>query len=540
MRGIVVSGLGGIALWASVCPSAALAKETARGPQIAFAPVLQAASPPAQPVNDDSDLAEKSGDQISAIVITGNEAIDDAIFQPALTDLFGEEITDERLAELSNEVTQLAKDEGYAYARTTIEGVDNRFGIIEVSLDEGVVSAVEITGYENALAKRILNRLVGKPVRKTDLERALLLVSDIPVVRLKGARFKREEGQGVLNVTLSKRDPRFAINGDNYGSEAFGPIRVRGSVTASDLVNAGDEVRAAVRINPVDLGELLFLSAAYEAQIGTDGVTLSATGSVGTTAPGGAFEDIDITGLSARLGGAVSVPIIRTKKASLWADARVNYIAVTQDNIDTLLRDDTVVTAAIGLRTQFAIPGGRLRAGIAHVRGLDLFGATRLGDPLASRLDGDGVFSKVQFWSDARFGLNDRIDLFLALGGQMADRPLLGSEELALGGAYRTRGYNFSEVLGDEGIYGLAELRYKVPTGQLPLDRLQFYAFFDGGLVNDIARDTGEGSLFSAGPGVRARMGVIDIELEGGFPLGGSGERRDDGPQVNMRAGLTF
>lgn len=169
-----------------------------------------------------------------------------------------------------------------------------------------------------------------------------------------------------------------------------------------------------------------------------------------------------------------------------------------------------------------------------------MFGATRLGDPLASRSDGDGVFSKVQFWGDARFSLNDRIDLFFAMGGQLADRALLGSEELALGGAYRTRGYNFSEVLGDEGIYGLAELRYNVNTDNLPLDRLTLYGFVDGGKVNDIGQNLGEGSLFSAGPGIRARAGFFDLELETGFPLGGSGERSDDGPQVNVRAGVNF
>ncbi|MEL7199308.1 MAG: ShlB/FhaC/HecB family hemolysin secretion/activation protein [Pseudomonadota bacterium] len=523
-------------LWVGVCLPA-LSQNPAT-PKIAFAPVLQVAPPPLN--IGDADELEAEVEQIAAIVISGNQAIDDAVYQAAFNDYFGEEVTEERLAELANEIAQLAKDEGYVYARGEVIADKVTRGIVEVRIDEGIVSAVEIDGYKNSVARRILEGLVGSPIRKADLESALLLVSDVPAVRLRSASFKRVDGRGVLSVELSKRDNSIGITADNYGSASFGPVRTRASVRATDVLSDGDRVRAAVRINPVDIGELLFLSAAYETQIGTDGATLTVSGSVGSTAPGGAFEDTDITGESARGGAQVSLPVIRGKKASLWVDSRVNYISIEQDNIDALLRDDTVVTATVGLRSQFNVLGGRIRAGLSHVRGLDMLGATRFGDTLASRRDGDGVFSKLEFWSDARFSLNDRIDLFFALGGQIADQALLGSEELALGGAYRTRGYNFSEVLGDEGLYGLGELRYNVNTDRLPLDRLQLYAFADGGVVNDIGQDFGEGSLYSAGPGLRARIGVMSLELEGGFPLGGSGERSDDGPQVNLRAGVDF
>ncbi|WP_156423700.1 ShlB/FhaC/HecB family hemolysin secretion/activation protein [Erythrobacter sp. YT30] len=458
----------------------------------------------------------------------------------ALNDFFGETLTEERLAELTNEVAQLARDQGFDYASSEIVGDPNALGIVEVRLNEGSIDVVEIEGYDNSIARRILDKLKGASISKADLERALLLVSDIPAVRLRNASFEQVDGLGVLSVKLSRRDNAFGMAADNYGSASFGPVRARIAMAAGDVLSGGDQVRAAVRVNPVDVGELLFLSASYETKIGNDGLTLTASGSVGTTAPGGAFNDTDISGESARAGLQVTHPVARGKKASLWVEGRSEYISIEQDDLNAMLRDDTVVTASVGLRTQVVVPGGRIRAGVSHVRGLDLFGATRLGDPIASRSDGDGVFSKVEFWSDARFSLSDRVDLFFAMGGQIADRPLLGSEELALGGAYRTRGYNFSEVLGDEGFYGLAELRYNVNTDKLPLDRLQLYGFVDGGTVNDIEQDFGEGSLFSAGPGVRARMGVLDVELEGGFPLGGSGKRSDDGPQINLRAGVNF
>ena len=52
-------------------------------------------------------------------------------------------------------------------------------------------------------------------------------------------------------------------------------------------------------------------------------------------------------------------------------------------------------------------------------------------------------------------------------------------------------------VLGDEGLYGLAELRYRMDTSGAPIDFLQLYGFLDGGYVSDIDQTVGEGSLFS-------------------------------------------
>lgn len=515
-----------------IAAPAMAAKDASASPRIAMQNVLYTAE------RLESETAQ---DQIGAVVILGNEAIDDERYQAAVEEFFGEPRSEEVLARLTKQIADLAREEGYPYARTSIIDEDNGFGVVQVSIDEGRVDAIEIEGYQNARASSMLGELIGKPASKADLERALLLVSDIPAVRLRGANIKRRDGQGVLVVELEKRDDRFRIEGDNYGTQSFGPYRAVASARVTDAVSASDQLYGAVRINPVDLEELLYASVSYKTQISNNGLTVAVSGSVGTTSPGSPFGDSEINGDSVRGRVTLSQPIIRSKDASLWVNASGSYINISQDDLGQLLRDDTIVTASVGLTTQFAVAGGRLRAGITHERGLGILGATRRGSALASRRDGDGVFSKVDFWTDLRLPVDSRLDLFLAAGGQIADRPLLSAEEIALGGAYRTRGYNFSEVLGDEGVYGLAELRYRVATDNLPFDFLQLYAFVDGGYVSDIGQGVGEGSLFSAGPGFRARIGPVGFEVEGGFPLGGSAERGDDNdPQINVRAGINF
>ncbi|WP_298463630.1 ShlB/FhaC/HecB family hemolysin secretion/activation protein [uncultured Erythrobacter sp.] len=524
---------------AAVCipMHAAHAQERSAGPRIAFANVLTV-EPDGRFDSGESD----NTDQIGAVVIRGNEAIEDARYQAVVEQFFGEPLTDEVLDRLTDELAELAREAGYPYARTSIDEDAAAMGIIEVAIDEGRIDGIEIDGVANAQAQAMLNDLIGRPARRNDLESTLLRVSDIPGVILRGAKLNRDDGRSILVVKLGERDNRGRIAADNYGTETFGPIRVNASTRVFGLLASSDELRTSVRINPVDLDELLFVSGSYETQVTDGGVTARVSGALGGTAPGGSLDGSDISGDTVRANASITAPLLRTKKSSLWAEGEVAYISIKQDELGTLLRDDTLVTASAGLRTRFALAGGGfIRTGLSVERGLGILGATRLGDPSASRRDGDGVFTKFRFNADTRIPVVKRLDVYLSAAGQLADRPLLASEELSLGGAYRVRGYDFAEVLGDEGISGLAELRYRVNTEDLPLNFLQLYSFIDGGYVSDIDQNFGEGSLFSAGPGVRGRWGVFDFEVESAFPLGGSGERSDpDGPQINVRAGVSF
>lgn len=522
---------------ATVAPMHAVAAENSNsGARIEVASMLTV-----QPNGLQVDEGEVAQQQIGAVAIRGNEAIEDSRYQAIVEDFFGEPLTEDVLERLTDELVQLAREEGFEYAGAEVDTSAAERGIISVKIDEGVVDGVRIEGSDNAMARRMLERLVGGPVTKQQLETLLLKVSDIPGLKLRGARLVREDANRILVVRLTEDHQSGRLSADNYGTENFGPIRMRMSTRFSEVFSSADEIRTAVRINPIEPDELLFSSVSYRTVLLDNGTSLQVSGSLGSTAPG-EVEGGDISGETARAAISLSSPLLRTKRASVWADIDAAYIEIKQDDLGALLRDDTVATASIGIRTRFALAGGGyIGTGTSLERGLGILGATRLGDPAASRSDGDGVFTKFRFNMDGRVPVADQFDAYFALAGQLADRPLLASEELGLGGPYRVRGYDFAEVLGDEGIYGLAELRYRVDTSDTPISFLQFYTFVDGGYVSDIDQTGGEGSLFSAGSGVRGRVGILDFELESAFPLGGSGERTDSSsPQVNVRAGVNF
>ncbi|MEL7218216.1 MAG: POTRA domain-containing protein, partial [Pseudomonadota bacterium] len=126
---------------------AASAQADVRAPRIAVADVLSV-----QPDGRFDAGNSASQEQIGAVVITGNEAIDDAQYQTVVEQFFGEPLTEELLNQLTDELAQLAREQGFPYARSSINEDAAALGIIEVAIDEGRIDAIEIEGVANAEA----------------------------------------------------------------------------------------------------------------------------------------------------------------------------------------------------------------------------------------------------------------------------------------------------------------------------------------------------------------------------------------------------
>mgnify|MGYP003299755418 CR=1 FL=1 len=135
-----------------------------------------------------------------------------------------------------------------------------------------------------------------------------------------------------------------------------------------------------------------------------------------------------------------------------------------------------------------------------------------------------------------------RVSLALATTGQLSSAPLLIGESFSLGGTNFLRGYDFAQAVGDEGVAGLAELRYDWPKPLGGSSNLQIYAFADAGTVSNLAGGLGNGSLASSGGGLRTDINQdLDLDLEVAVPL--TEDRYDTGnrsPRLNLRISQSF
>lgn len=485
-------------------------------------------------------IPQSEGVFVGAITITGSQALKTQDFGDVISPYLGHDLSEEELRKLALEITESARGEGYvlASARIPRQSLDN--GILQVELDEGRIEEVRIIGSDNRALANTLNGLVGGYARKNDVERALVLAGDIPNIRVQKSRFVQENGVNILEVTVHERGDSVIVSADNYGSDRFGPWRLRAAYRANAVFSDSDTASLSARFNPIDPEEFAYVSADYDVGIGHNGTRLSLSATAGDTQPGpGSSGFAEIEGESRYAAIDVSHPIMRSDDSSLWINAGAAYLTIEQDSLGALLSADTQVTFTVGVSANDKVAGGRLRSGITITRGAGVLGTTRQSDLGKSRFDGDGVFTKASFYVNWHGSLYGNLGMTFSGYGQMADRPLLASQEISIGGAYSARGFDFSEISGENGVFGLMELNYSFNKPTSWLRYVQPYVFVDGGYTDNKGTGGGDGSLLSGGMGLRAKIGDLSLEIEGAAPLNRARDASGDkSPQVNIWLGM--
>lgn len=495
-------------------------------------------------VQGDPDAAIDAADstvRIGSVLIEGADDIDRGRFAEAIEAVVGQPASPDTLAGLTSQIAEIARAEGMVFASAYIPEQAVRLGIVRVRIDDGRIDEVRLVGTQNRAVRRTLEVLVGAAPDEAMVERQLLLAHDIPEVRLRNVRFLREDSRRVLEVTLEKITRRNRFEVDNYGTDSFGPVRARLTFQTAGLLDDSDIASFTVRGTPAEPSEIIAISATYSTAINSAGTRIGLVGSITENEPGGRREGTGTDGDSQYLSVYAQHPLLRTRDASVWVNASAAYLSIEQDVSGVLVQLDNQVTLSAGITGRFRLLGGALGTGAQFTQGVDLFDATRQGDPLASRLDGDGVFTKANFWFDWTGTLSGPISLRVAANGQLASRPLLAAQEFTLGGPYLLRGYDFSERQGDEGIAGLVELRGNIANVADWVKWLQLYGFVDAGHVTNRRNGFGGGTLVSAGGGVRAGLGPFDLGAEAAFPINEPRfEAGDKAPQVNLQLGIDF
>lgn len=490
-----------------------------------------------------SPAAPTRGVLAGAIVLHGLQSLTPADFADILATRVAQTLSPEELTQLASAVAGRARSRGFVFASAWIAPQKLRNGVLTVEVDEGHVDEIRLEGLEQPAVRAALSPLAdGKPVRLEALERRLLIAGDIDGVRILGTRFVREDGKGVLQVKLASNRVAGRITLANEGTKPIGPEQVTLQADFAGLLAHDDSLTVTWSETPAELGELHFGRVRYEKRINRSGTELALSASGSTARPGAYLTPYGIRSRSWYVGATALQPLLRRRTASLWLEGEVGMRNLLQWRKGSRVRDDRVVAARATLYGYADTAGGRLRAGATVSQGLDILGATEPGDPLSSRWDADGTFTIWSGWADWTRPLGGDFSLRLSMMSQLSSDPLLIGEEIGLGGTGFLRGYDWSERSGDEGVAGLAELRYALDRPLRLVRRTQLYAFADGGKVTNKADGFGSGTLASAGGGIRADVtNSFGINLELAMPLTGLRyDTSDKTPKVNLKLLKSF
>ncbi len=425
--------------------------------------------------------------------------------------LLDREVSVAEVFAVANAIELKYRNAGYVTSRVIVPQQaieDGRFRLVVV---EGFVADVR---YEDDIgpARAAVERLVGglrgvKPISVAEIERRLLLANDLAGLTVRGTLepSPNERGGSVLTVRTERKPTDGQVTLDNRASPYLG----RGQLQVSHAWNAVGERADRITLNArtsVPTGRSIGIGAGYDALIGSNGTMLTLALSHARSNPRRELEPLDVKSRVTSGLGTVTVPVIRSRDENLRAFGQVEVRDVDTDLTGIEFTRDRLRIVRAGV----SYDRSDLWDGITTVRatlhqGLHGLGASDNGSALASRANGRSDFTKLTFDLTRLQQIAPRLSAVGSFTSQFSRRPLLASEEIALGGASFGRAYDEGELSSDNGIAAMVELRY-VPD--VRANTLQLYGYIDGGRVwaAEGGNEVTPRKLTSFGGGVRAKL----------------------------------
>lgn len=452
--------------------------------------------------------AEGARIRVNALHVTGATLFPEAELVAATGFAPGRDLTLPELRNAAAAITRLYNSRGYILAQAYLPAQDVVDGSVTIAVIEGRYGVIDVrnqTRLSDSMAQRATNGLnSGDPVAIGPLERRLLLLSDIPGVRVQSTLSPGATvGTSDLTVDLT---PGPGLSGsleaDNAGNRYTGAYRFGGSINLNNPTGWGDVL--GLRLLASTEG-LAYGRAFYQAPIGDTTIGVAYTHMRYDL--GREFAALNAGGTADIFSAYASHPLIRSRNANLYVLASLDAKFLTDEiGLVSQVSDKEVGSLTLGLRgdSRDDIGGGGWNTGSVSWTSGDLnikSPLERASDALGAR--SQGGFNTIQYAASRLQTVSGPLSVYGSLRGQFATDNLDSSEKMELGGAYGVRAYPEGEAYGDEGYIATLEARWMLNewTGTLP-GQFQLIGFVDAGEV-DFAHDP-----WIAGPNHARRSGA--------------------------------
>lgn len=422
---------------------------------------------------------------IKAFKFIGNTRISTAVLQSVVVPYLNRPLDFAQLQDAAVAVGNAYREAGWI-VRAYLPQQEIEDGVVTIEVVEAVLGAVR---FEGAPSKRIsysaiqqyvdAAQKVGEPLNALAVDRALLLLSDIPGVAVTGSLHEgRSSGQTDL---VLRADDRPVLGGDaaidNTGSRSTGNKRVSGNLNLNSPLGRGDQLSTNLMFTEGSN----YVRLAFSMPVEHDGWRVGASGSYMAyrlVAP--EFKALAATGSSSSYGLDASYPIIRSRLKNLYLALNYDHKFFNNDANRSTTTRYVSDTFSIGLNSNLVDRlwgGGMNSLGMTWVYGTtDLNGSpNQAADAASTRADGH--FNKLRYSASRLQTVTETIAAYAAISGQMSNKNLDSGEKFYLGGGNGVRAYPSSEGGGTDGQLVNIELRARLPH------EVGLTGFFDWGHV---------------------------------------------------------
>lgn len=436
--------------------------------------------------------AEKITFQLNSVTLTGNTIYSTSQLRFIYEKELHHTIPVSKLFEIVQGITNYYRNNGYVLSRAILPPQHVKGGNVTIQIIEGYIGQIEVTGKPKG-AKRMVARFGNKikecrPLQIKRLEKYMYLANEIPGTQVRAvlAASKKQAGAADLALVTENKPVSGYFSYDNYGTRYIGPQQMTGNFTANSFLMSGDSGQITMSKTPKG-GELTYIDTNYSFPVTAEGTRWQVGATRVQTHPLFILQPAQIDGVNTNFYTMINYPIIRDRSRSLTLRTGFNYLDSNVDTFTFKLYTDHLRSLDFGLTYNFADKWNGSNLISADFRqGLPIFGYTsntNLETAQTSRPGGRGKYTKVAATLSRVQAIKGRWSVYGIFQGQWAFNPLLASEQFTFGGSVLGRGYDVAEIIGDRGAAGSVEIRYDYALPKLKLNYMQFYVFYDAGMM---------------------------------------------------------
>jgi hemolysin activation/secretion protein len=437
---------------------------------------LQPVTPPRTPPDgtgltieqeSSSSLPQTAPFLVRSIQIYGNTRFDTPTLHALLADAEGQTLTLRQLHERVAVITHYYQAHGYPLARAIIPQQLIEAGNVRIEIIEARYGKVVLENSSRArdtlLEATLASLGTGQAINQSVLDRALLLLSDLPGVAVSAA-LKPGEAVGTSDLVVDTT-PLPMVSGsiaaDNFGDRFTGRARLGGTVNVIDPFHQGDTLSASGLSSGsgMEYGRL-----AYDAALTGEGTRAGVSYSALHYRLGDPLSALDAHGTADVASLWAKQPIVRSTDVDLSSQIQYDHLKL-DDHIDAsaTITDrhlNDFSASVIGDSRDAWLTGGVTSWTASLTSGQLGFdnSAARVADAATVRTDGHYLKWNAALYRLQNFGPVNT--LYLAVSGQWANSNLDSSQKVNAGGPYTVRAYDLSAIAGDTGYQETVEFRH--------------------------------------------------------------------------------
>ncbi|WP_153100597.1 ShlB/FhaC/HecB family hemolysin secretion/activation protein [Paraburkholderia hayleyella] len=408
------------------------------------------------------------------------------------TSIVGKDITVGELIELANGVTRLYQEHGYALSFAFVPAQTFENGIVRITVVEGYVAEVTVTGKPGATEARIRSIAehirADRPLRRATFERYINTLGLLPGVKVAATVAPPQNTDGAATLELKVERKSFDVS----AGVDFNHPGVQGLLTATEngLTSLGEQLSISALV-PKGRDNQTYLAVRAAVPIGSNGLTakIDATHYRGNPVDNpGLPSYVQRTVINDKIIGSLSYPILLSNTRSLLGTVS-GYASHDEDRYQNQING-----AQIGLSSQIRVlqlqtdytsaqTGQVQRASLNLAKAFNILGASKAG---SSNIPGAVTINPASLTfvrTGASFSQTNewplKLGTAIALTGQYSPDSLPTSEQIAFGAQRFAQGYQPGEASGDSGWAASFELNRPFAPGFTYLRTITPYVSFD-------------------------------------------------------------